>query len=170
MNTSLNLCHSKEKIYSFTLDPENILLPTTIHQNLTLITLKVKEHSEIDKNVVSLRDLIKIEVISLDAFVFLNYDILSHKITSKLMLRFLLWSNGICWLNTLPELDLSAQMHQRRHHIRQDLTNTRRLKVVLSAQFEVASFLSYLEYLYKDTLKKTHTYTYTPYGFFLVCS
>lgn len=43
-----------------------------------------------DKDVVAFKDLIKIEVISLDSFDFLNYDILSPKVISNLMLRFLL--------------------------------------------------------------------------------
>ena len=42
---------------------------------------------------VTFKDLIKIEVISLD--VFLDDEILSHEVIFNLVLRFLLWGNGI---------------------------------------------------------------------------
>jgi len=42
---------------------------------------------------VTFKDLIKIEAISSD--VFLDDDILSHEVIFNLVLRFLLWHNGI---------------------------------------------------------------------------
>ena len=43
---------------------------------------------------VTFKDLIKTEVISLDSFVFLDDDILSHKVIFNLMLRFLHGAKG----------------------------------------------------------------------------
>lgn len=70
-----------------------------------LLLSKSKNTMKWTKDVATFKDLIKAEVISLDSFVFLNYDILSREVISNLMLRRLYgtmeyfdWTPSLSWL------------------------------------------------------------------------